>query len=512
MRHERVLLGLAQTLFHSLLDPCQTGAVLVLGQLAHAAHAAVTQVVDVVHFAIAVAQVHQNLDHSQDVFVGQHHGAGGAFVAHLGIELHAPHARQVVGVGVVEQALEQGLHRVFGRWLAGAHHAVDGDAGGEFVHGFINTQGLRDVGALVEFVGVDALQIPHTRGAQFFQQCFRQLFVGLGQDFAGIGIHHGAGHHATDQEIFGHADVHGPRLFQFTRMAGSDALVLGHDNLTGFVSDVKAGHFAAQALGDKFHLRTAVHQTEVVVDEEVRQDGLRVQANGLEQNRDRHLATAVHAEIKNVLGIELKIEPGTTVGNDAGAEQQLARTVGLALVVLKEHTGRAVQLRDDHTFGTVDDERTFLGHEWHFTHVDLLLFHLFDHFGLRSRRLTVVNDQLHLGAHSRGKSQPAGLAFAHIKGRLGKVVFEKLHLDKTIVRNNGKSSIECRLQAFMGAFFGRHIGLKERGIRIFLHLQQIRNLQHAVAAAETFANSLAFGVGIGHEISGQRLESWVCDD
>jgi hypothetical protein len=38
-----------------------------------------------------------------------------------------------------------------------------------------------------------------------------------------------------------------------------------------------------------------------------------------------------------------------------------------------------------------------------------------------------------------------------------------------------------------------------------LHLQQVRNFEHAFAAAETFADSLAFGVGIGQEISGLDL-------
>jgi hypothetical protein len=40
-------------------------------------------------------------------------------------------------------------------------------------------------------------------------------------------------------------------------------------------------------------------------------------------------------------------------------------------------------------------------------------------------------------------------------------------------------------------------------------LQQVRNFEHAFAAAETFANSLAFGVCIGHEISGLDL-SGLC--
>ena len=63
----------------------------------------------------------------------------------------------------------------------------------------------------------------------------------------------------------------------------------------------------------------------------------------------------------------------------AGREQQLARAVGLALVVLEEHARRAVQLRDDHALGAVDDERALVGHQRHFAHVDLLLLHFLDH-------------------------------------------------------------------------------------------------------------------------------------
>jgi hypothetical protein len=47
--------------------------------------------------------------------------------------------------------------------------------------------------------------------------------------------------------------------------------------------------------------------------------------------------------------------------------------------------------------------------------------------------------------------------------------------------------------------------LKERRVSVFLHLEQVRNFEHAFAAAETFADSLAFGIGIGHEISGLDL-------
>jgi len=68
-------LGLAETLLDGLLDAGQARAVLVLGQFADATHAAVAQVVDVVDFATAIAQLDQDLDDGEDVLVGQRHRA-----------------------------------------------------------------------------------------------------------------------------------------------------------------------------------------------------------------------------------------------------------------------------------------------------------------------------------------------------------------------------------------------------------------------------------------------------
>ncbi len=142
----------------------------------------------------------------------------------------------------------------------------------ELVRGVIGTQGLRNVVTLVQVVGVDARQILNACGAQGLEQGLRQLVVGLGDDFACVGLHNIGCDHATQQELFGHANVRGRRLLHVTRMACRDALVLGHHDLARLVGDVETCDLAAQTLGDKFHLRTAVHQTELVVHVEVRQN------------------------------------------------------------------------------------------------------------------------------------------------------------------------------------------------------------------------------------------------
>ena len=70
---------------------------------------------------------------------------------------------------------------------------------------------------------------------------------------------------------------------------------------------------------------------------EVGQDRFRIEADRFEQNRHRHLASAVNAEVQDVLGVKLEIKPRAAVGDDPGRKQQLARAMGFAPVMLKEH-------------------------------------------------------------------------------------------------------------------------------------------------------------------------------
>ena len=494
MRHQGLGLGLTQTLLHGFLDSSQARAVLVFGQLAHAAHASVAQVVDVVHIAVTVAQVHQDLDDVQDVLVGQRHRTFRHITAHAGVELHAAHARQVVGVGVVEEPVEQRLHRVFRGRLAGAHHAVDRHTRGELVGGLIYRQGLADVRALVQLVGEQAGQILDAGAAQLLQQRLGELVVGLGHDLPSVGVDHVARHDPAQEEVLGHRDQVGAGLLQLTQMPHGDALVLLDHDGTGLVGDVETRHLTAQALGHELHLRARVHELEVVVDEEVAQDGLRLQADGLEQDRHRHLATAVDTEVQDVLGIELEVQPGAAIRDDPGREQQLARAVGLALVMLEEHARRAVQLADDDALGAVDDERAVVGHQGHFAHVDLLLLDLLDDLG--GVRLAVVDDHLQLGAHGRCEVQATLLALAHIEGRLGHVVFDEAHLHEPVVRDDRECGLERRLQALRLALGGGDVLLQEAHIGLALHRQQVRDLEDALALAEALANSLALGVAV----------------
>ena len=102
-------------------------------------------------------------------------------------------------------------------------------------------------------------------------------------------------------------------------------------------------------------------------------------AERAQQHRHRQLAAAVDAGEQRVLRVELEVQPGAAVGNHAGREQQLARAVRLAAVVVEEHARRTMQLRDDHALGAVDDEGAGVGHERNLAHVDFLLLDVLDH-------------------------------------------------------------------------------------------------------------------------------------
>ena len=105
--------------------------------------------------------------------------------------------------------------------------------------------------------------------------------------------------------------------------------------------------------------------------------------------------------------------------------EQLARRVGLALVVIVEDARRAVQLRDDHALGTVDDEGTVLGHERDLAEVDLLLLDVADRLraGLFVR---VPNDEADDDLDRRGERHAALAALVDVVLRLIQVVRDEL--------------------------------------------------------------------------------------
>ena len=154
---------------------------------------------------------------------------------------------------------------------------------------------------------------------------------------------------------------------------------------------------------------------------------LAVETERVQQRRDRNLASAVDARVHDVLRVELDIEPRTAIGDDARGEQQLARRMALALVVIEEHAGAAVHLGDDHALGAVDDEGAVRRHERHVAHIDVLLLDVLHRPGL-GFRIDIEHDQAQRHFQRRGIGHAALAAFVDIILRRLIFVFDELEL------------------------------------------------------------------------------------
>src|SRR5216684_3685020 len=510
VRHEIFGLRLREAFFHRALDANQARAELVLGEFAHGAHAPVAEMVDVVDLPASVAQFHEDSHHGEDIVVRQRPEAFGSLRAHPGIkpaqpggglfldllgvgaavELHAADRRKVIAVLRVEQAVEQGFDRIFRGRLAGAHHAIDGDARRALIGGFVDLQRLRDVSALVEVVGVDGFDRLDARFAQLRKQGFGDFVVGVGEYLAGFFVDDVVRERTSYQEFVRYRHPLHSRGFHVANVLAGDALVLLHDRLARLVDEVETRDFAAQALGHQLELIAALGELEGVEIVERREDGVGSHADRLEQDRHRHLAPAVDAKIEVVLGVVFEVEPRAAVRDDARRKEQLPRRVCLAAIVLEEHARRAVQLADDHALGAVDDERARGGHERNLAHVHFLFLDLL-HRGLGG--FLVHDGEAHLGAQWARVGQPALLALLDVEGRLAERVADEFEPRVPRVAGDGEDRGERRLQAFVLAFFRQHCRLQESRVGIELGRQKKRHAQNARALGEALANAFFLG-------------------
>src|SRR5262249_41860061 len=116
-----------------------------------------------------------------------------------------------------------------------------------------------------------------------------------------------------------------------------------------------------------------------------------------------------------VLGIVLKLDPGTAIRND------LAEEIRALIGSLEENAGGTVQLADNHALGAVDDERAVIGHQRNFAEEHLLLFNIADSLGA-GLGVLLINRQ------TNGDLQRSGVCHAALLA-LDNVVFE-LQVDR----------------------------------------------------------------------------------
>ena len=498
LRHDGVDLDRRHALLDRPLHAQKPDAILILHQFADRTHAPVAQMVNVVDLAAPVAQVHQRLDDREDVVLAQRALGVGRIEVEAHVHLHPADRREVVALGVEEQRLEHRLGAFDCRRLARTHDAIDVEQGVLSRGILVDLERVADIGADIDVVDVEHRQLLEAGLQELRERLLGNLLAGLGVDLAGrrvveilgdiLAIEIGVAGAQRLQALLGQlaGGAHGQLP------AGLD----GHFARVG-VDEVDGSLDALHALGFVRHapavLETAVDDLAI----ECRQDLFAVEAKRVEQRRHRDLAATVDAGVDDVLGVELDIEPGAAIGDDAGGEQKLARRMALALVVIEKHARTAMHLRDDDALGAVDDEGAVRGHERHVAHVHVLLLDVLDRFGL-GLRIDVEHDeaQRHLERRGVGHAPLAALV---------DVVFRRLVfvLDEFEMRGVGEvldreHRLEHRLQALVWTSALRRIHQQELVIRGLLDLDQVRHLADFLDVPEHLANALAASECLRH--------------
>ena len=83
-----------------------------------------------------------------------------------------------------------------------------------------------------------------------------------------------------------------------------------------------------------------------------------------------------------ILGVELKIKPGSPQRDNAGRIEELSAGVGLALVMVKKGSRGTMELADNRPFRPVDNKSPALRHHGQGPKINLLLFDIPDTLGV----------------------------------------------------------------------------------------------------------------------------------
>ncbi len=177
--------------------------------------------------------------------------------------------------------------------------------------------------------------------------------------------------------------------------------------------------------------------------------------------------------------------------------------MGLALVVIEEHAGRPVHLRDDHPLGAVDHERAVVGHERNVAHVDILLLDVLDR--LRARLLVDIENneaERHLERRRVGHSALPTLVDVVFRGL--ELVFDEFELRRVGKIADREHRLEHGLQALIGTAADRLFHQQELIVGCLLNLDEVRHFCDFLDFPEKLANALATCKRLRHLVSISR--------
>jgi hypothetical protein len=493
VRHERVdLLRHAHLLFDRALHADQTDAVLVLHELAHRADAAVAEVVDVVDRAAAVLELDEVADGLEDVLRREHGGLErralvlGQILVELVVQLEATDLRQVVALRVEEQVVEQGLRRLERRRIAGTQATVDLH---DRVLGrldLLREQRVAEVRADVEAVDEEDLELVDAGLTELLELRDRHLFVHLDEDLTGLAVDHVVRGDFADELLGVDREPIDLRFLELLDRRLGELGVLLDNDFAAHLDVARRALAGEQIVFDALGVLARLLQEHRLGVVEVVEQILRRVPEGTEQDRRVHLPAAVDADVDDVLRVELEVEPRAAVRDDAGRVEQLARRVGLALVVVEEDARAAVQLADDDALGAVDDERTGVRHQRDLAEVDLLLLDVAD--DTLTTLAGVVDHELGRHLDRSGEGGATLAALLDVVLRWFEVVADEDELTRPVEILDGKDAPEDRLEPHLYALVLPDVRLQELVVARLLNVDQVGDFDDLLDLAEVLAN------------------------
>ena len=369
---------------HLLLDRTlhanQPDPELVLQQLADRPHAAVAEMIDVIHVRRIAPQLQQVANHFVEVPRAEHFLVERGVESELRVQLQPSHAREVVLLRVEEHAFEQRAGTLLGRRVARPQAPVDLDE--RFLRGADQVFLQRRRQPVAQFVafGEENLDLIDLLLLGLGNDARRHLLVHLKQHLAGRRIDD-VGRRAGAIQFF-LLDFHPLDARGLQPAAGhlGDALAAPEDRRTVRCADV-----GRRAQTDE--LRTDSPAQRPILDGDALHvvelpDDLRraLESERAQEHRGEELALAVDPDVEQILGVVLELHPGTAVRNDLGLQRP--RVVGI-LFGMEERARRTVELRDDDPLGSVDDEGAVVGHQGDVTEIDFLFLDVADRPGVR---------------------------------------------------------------------------------------------------------------------------------
>ena len=310
---------------------------------------------------------------------------------------------------IEEHALEERGRGIKRRRVAGAQLAVDLDQRLFWLADRVAAQGVGDDVAHVVALGEEEFERGDAAFDDAVQPLGGELEVGLDDHFSGGGIDHVRGGDCGIE--LGSFNLNAANFAGAQRLedAGRDlASGVGHfftayhDRVCRLRAE-QVGRLGGVA-GDGPVQLAVLHRDGVDGVEGLEDLFVGLQAECAQEDRAEELALAVDADVEGVLLVVFELDPRAAVGDD------LAEEVGAVVGRLEEDAGRAVQLRNDHALGAVDDEGAVLGHQRNVAEEDFLLLDVADGLGA-GLGVLVVDGEAHRHLERGGVGHAALFAF-----------------------------------------------------------------------------------------------------